>query len=397
MLVRKYFYEKASGMFDGISRWFVRVDRAVVVMCLVLIFVGWIAAVSISPSVAKKISAQEFSFIKKQTLFSVIGIFMMCVFSAISFGRIKLISFIMVGALLLLLSVMPIVSTPIKGSKRWISIFGFYLQPSEVLKPFFLVINGVLLRDVEKKKWMYFIKSLGLMFFVGTLLFLQPDFGMMIIYAFSWFLQLFLSNVSMWLIGFMLGGLGLVVVVAFTFLDHVRFRINAFLLKDGNSMPYQVKTSLASMSNGGLWGTGIGGGEIKKHLPDAHSDYIFAAIGEEVGWIATVVLMLIYVFLVVRSARFFMYEVDKEKRLVGMGIVGMLFIHIFASIGVSINLLPSKGTILPFISYGGSSMISFSVMLGILLSLTKKELRFTNLFEVLKIKGFRLYMDEHPK
>jgi cell division protein FtsW len=259
-----------------------------------------------------------------------------------------------------------------KGAKRWIMIFGFAIQPSEFAKTFFLVFNALLLHKLSSTKW--FIKyGLSTSFYLATtfLLILQPDFGMSLVFTALWLIQLFVFGLPLLLIALCIF-LGLIgAISAYFMMPHVADRVNKFL--NFNQSNYQVERSVDAYVNGGFFGTGPGSGIVKQHIPDAHTDFIFAVIGEEFGLIFCLFLMLILVLIITRAMKYALNEKDLFSKLAVIGIISQIALQSLINIGVSIGMLPTKGMTLPFISYGGSSLLAVSIGFGVILSLTKKK------------------------
>ena len=360
--------------------WFGSLDKTVLYTAIFIMLFGWIQIMSVSGAIGYRTSINPLIFSCKQAIFILMGIVIILFFSCLSFRQIAIVSILCSIPLYLLLIWILIFGDVVKGSKRWIYIFNIALQPSDLLKPFFVVLNSIALAS----RYNLFLSTL-LMFITGSLLFFEPDIGMVTIYLFIWLSQSFIANIPLKFYTFIFSSICFIFIAAYTFLPHVHYRINSFYSDD---RPYQVKKSIMSMANGGLFGIGLGDGEIKYQLPDVHSDYIFSAIGEEWGLICCIVLLLVYFVFILHSVQKIIWERNDTMRNIGFGIISIFVIHIFMSIGVSTDILPSKGTTLPFISYGGSSIISICISTGILLSLLKGEKKVDNIFERMKRKVF---------
>jgi len=259
----------------------------------------------------------------------------------------------------------------IKGSKRWLKIAGISIQPSEFIKPFFLILSAWFLsKGIEGRKT--YLNILFLSFFIlAGLIILQPDFGMTFLFAASFFCQLFIAGLSVFLVVIAFFMLMALSVTSYYVFDHVQKRIIAFF--DPSVDTYQVDLSLKAFQTGGFFGKGPGQGILKEKIPDANTDFIFAVAGEELGFIFCSLIVLLIFILVFR----FLFQLLKYKEpYVIIAIVGLTcsyglqsFINIFSALA----LIPTTGMTLPLISYGGSSMISSAILFGFLLSLTKKK------------------------
>jgi cell division protein FtsW len=357
---------------NPIKKWWIDIDKTNFLLVIFLIIFGLIMAFSSSPAVAKKISADNLFFIKKQIVFILIAIFGITFLSFFDKQQIKIASILGFLICVVLLVLVLIFGAEAKGAKRWIMIAGFTLQPSEFTKIFFLVFNAFLLQKLQEHKW--FIKyGISAFFYllIAVLLILQPDFGMTLMVTVLWMIQLFIFGLPMVLIILMglmgvLGG-----VVAYLSLPHVTDRVNKFL--NLNEQNYQVERSIDAYINGGFFGTGPGNGLVKKYIPDAHTDFIFAVVAEEFGLITCLSLIVIFVIVISRVINRVMLEEDIFVKLAVVGLISQIALQTIINIGVSIGMMPTKGMTLPFISYGGSSIIAISIGFGMILSLTKKK------------------------
>ncbi len=355
------------------TKWWASIDRYVLSCVIILSIIGIALLMAASPSVAQRIGYEPFYFVKKQFAFLVIGF---CIIIGLSFTdstttrRIAILGYL--GCLLLLIFV-ELAGYETKGARRWVRLLGFSIQPSEVIKPFLAVLTAwILTRKTTEKNfpgYTYATLSVALvLFFVIR----QPDFGMTLSIAVIWFSQLIIGGLNVLLVfsGAIFGLIG--IITAYFLLDHVRKRIDVFLdASSGDN--YQTSKSLQAFENGGVFGTGPGQGRVKEILPDSHTDFIFSVAGEEFGLIFCLGLIFIYAFLSIRC----LYQTLNSKDLFVVLAVSGLTIQIFfqaaINMGVAINLLPNTGMTLPFVSYGGSSMISASLAIGMILSFTRKK------------------------
>lgn len=264
--------------------------------------------------------------------------------------------------------------TEIKGARRWISIFGFSMQPSEFAKPALAVITAWMLSEQQKYPEFKgkFLATLFYLSFVALLIF-QPDVGMVLLTTAVWLGQLFINGfpiiyaIVMGIAG--LGGL----VLAYFFLPHVTARIDKFL-NPAVGDHYQINRSLEAFANGGLFGVGPGEGIIKKHLPDAHADFVFAVVGEEFGFFICALIVLLIGFVVVYGMLKALKESDLFSILASVGLLAQFGLQSFVNIASALHLIPTKGMTLPFISYGGSSMLAASITAGLILALGRKKI-----------------------
>lgn len=358
-----------------INRWWWSIDRFTLYAILSLMTLGIILVAAASPSVAERIGLNSFYFTLRQILFLIPTILIMLTMSFVKRKNLWRISSLVTIIAILLMASLMIIGFNTKGATRWISVFGFSLQPSEFIKPAFAVSCAWLLSKQQYEK-QFPGRYICLMTFVVILLLLlmQPDIGMSFVVTSIWGVQMFLSGLP-WILIFLImasGALGLMTIYM-TF-PHFASRLDRFVNPTSGDT-YQVEKSIDAFINGGIWGKGPGHGEIKMHLPDAHSDFIFAVAGEEFGMIMVLALIAIYCFIIIRSVmRVFKHE-DMFVILATAGIVTQLGVQSLIHMGSSLQLLPAKGMTLPLISYGGSSLVSCGFAVGILLALTSKRIQ----------------------
>ena len=355
-----------------IKKWWIEVDKVNFLILLSILVFGLMMIMSSSPAVAKKLNVDKLFFVKKQLVFALIAVFLLIFISFLSQDRIKILA---IGGLLIsivLLVAVLIFGSEAKGARRWISLAGFTLQPSEFAKTFFVVFNAYILQRFHFEKWQrkYGISAIFYMIIVALLI-LQPDFGMTLTFTVLWLVQLFIYGLPLPLIS-AIGILGVFGgIAAYIALPHVQDRISKFL--DSTESNYQVERSLDAFVNGSFFGTGPGNGVVKQFIPDAHTDFIFAVIGEEYGIFACIVILLMFGYLITRIVRSLLDEDDMFPYLALCGLMLQFTMQVVVNIGVSLRLLPTKGMTLPFISYGGSSMISMAICFGLILAFTKKK------------------------
>jgi cell division protein FtsW len=267
-----------------------------------------------------------------------------------------------------------IFGTQNKGAKRWIYVFEFSLQPSEIIKPFFIIVTSFIVTEFKKEKHLHLKILLSLYSILALLLILQPDLGMLILITIIFFIELFLTMINLKFF-LLLGMVGIIVCFLLYFIfPHFSSRIDTFINSvffDGEK-GYQVKKSISAFSGGGLLGKGPLEGSIKNLIPDAHTDFIFSVIGEEFGGIICILIISLFFYISVRMILKTVNMKDNFK-YIAISILSLQFLlQSIINIAVTLNLLPAKGMTLPFISYGGSSMIGTSIGIGFLLALSKK-------------------------
>lgn len=357
------------------NKWWISIDKVILFLIVITLFLGNIFTALASPIVASRIGANPYIFIIKNLAFSLIGLCIILFCSALDEKKIIDISYICFIILFLLLIVVLFVASENKGAKRWIRLFGFSLQPSEIIKPFFIIIISHILSRFKRIDNSHIYLSLIVYFILIILLAFQPDIGMLILISSVFFSALFLIGVKLkYFVWLALASLFTLTALYFIF-PHFHDRIYTYISSVflGGEKSYQVAKSLSAFASGGLLGKGPFEGAIKNHIPDAHTDFIFSVIGEEFGAIVCILVLMIFFFI---SFRFMLKSVPEFDLFRYVAINGLSLIFLFQAIiniGVSINLLPTKGMTLPLISYGGSSMIGISITLGFLLALTKND------------------------
>ena len=358
-----------------IATWWWTIDRYILTGILILICLGMALVLAASPYIAQRIGLDSFYFFKRQLLYIIVGagiIFTISMLDQVVIRRLSVLGFL--GCFILLLGV-ELFGYETKGAKRWIYILGFSVQPSELIKPFFAVLVAWFLarKNLETNFPGYLIS--GILFaMIAVLLIRQPDFGMTVTIGAIWFIQMVTGGLSIIFI-LAAGILGIIgVATAYTTLPHVQKRIDAFLnTGSGNIDNYQTRKSLEAFQNGGIFGTGPGQGKVKEILPDAHTDFIFSVAGEEFGLLFCLLIISLYVAVIFRCLYRIYQSNDVFVILAVLGLVMQIFIQAAVNMGVAINLLPNTGMTLPFVSYGGSSMISVSIAAGMILAFTKKR------------------------
>lgn len=355
------------------GRWWWTVDRYCLFSLLLLIAVGAVLVTAASPPVAARLGYDEFHFVRQQAFFLILGTALMVGVSMLDVKSIRRISVLGFLGTLGLLALLPFFGAENKGAVRWIYIAGFSLQPSELIKPFFAVTvawvfaEGRRLQDFPANRI-----ALALYGLLAFLLIIQPDFGMVVTVSAIFAAQIFLAGLPfLWIIIMALMGI-VGVVGAYSFLPHVTKRIDSFLNPD-MSDNYQVGKSLEAFASGGLLGRGPGEGVVKWRIPDSHTDFIFAVSAEEFGALLTLLIVVLYAFILLRGFMRIWRESDLFVLLAATGILVQFGTQAVINMGVAVHLLPAKGMTLPFLSYGGSSMVGVAIGLGMVLGLTRKR------------------------
>ncbi len=356
-----------------IGRWWWTVDRWALGALAILGAFGALLTLAASPPVADRLGLDSFYFVRRQFILMPVAAFILASVSLLSPKEVcRLAVVVFIGSLILLVATLTS-SAEIKGARRWISIAGLSLQPSEFVKPSFIVIAAWMFAQARLKRGSPGNFLIGALFLlVIGLLLMQPDFGMAVVIAAVWFTQFFLAGLPLvWMAVLTVmasGGL----VAGYFALPHVASRIDRFL-DPATGDSYQVTTSLEAFMHGGLTGRGPGEGTVKEALPDAHADFIFAVAGEEFGLMACLAIAGLFAFIMVRGFSRLMEENSLFVLLAGTGLLVQFGLQAIVNMASSLHLIPTKGTTLPFISYGGSSLIALSLGMGMVMALTRRH------------------------
>ncbi|MCW2362694.1 cell division protein FtsW [Sphingobium xanthum] len=365
----------------ALAIWFWEIDRVLLGLIVVLIAIGLVAVAAASPVAAAKLSTHSASlsplyFFYRQLMWIGLGLPLMIVISMLPRTQARRLAVGLAALFAVMLVLVPIIGTSVNGASRWLGSGAFRFQPSEFLKPFFVVAIAWLLSLRARDASLPVIPLTGLLTgIVALLLMRQPDFGQTVIFVACWGALLLVGGASIKLLsGFACGGLGLF-VLTYLFYDNGRERIDSFLnpVVDPAAGPDQVQLAYATITRGGLTGVGPGGGTAKFNLPEAHTDYIFSVIGEEFGLIACIAIALVYLAIIVRVLLRLLDEDDPFIVMATSGLVFVMGVQAVINMGVNIHIFPSKGMTLPFISYGGSSMIALCSGIGLLLAFTRRN------------------------
>ena len=361
-----------------LGRWWWSVDRLTLAALLTLVGFGYVMVLAAAPAVAERINASTRDlFFAKQVFFLLLASAIMAGVSLLSPKGVKRLAILgFAGALLLTLATL-VIGAEVKGARRWLNLplFGS-LQPSEFLKPCFAIVAAWLMAEAKaagRRGWMAWGMVLGLYGLVALLLQRQPDIGMLLVISAVFFTQIFVAGINLAIV-VALGGLGVFGLVGAYFLfSHVQKRVNQFLFGEGGAS-YQVDVALEAFGAGGMMGVGPGEGRMKTVLPDAHADFVVAVVGEEFGLLVCLFILGLFTFVVVRGMMRLLAETDLYVILAASGLLTQFGLQAFINMASSLHLIPTKGMTLPFVSYGGSSVIAIALGMGFLLALTRKRL-----------------------
>lgn len=356
-----------------LGNWWWTVDKVLLSLVLALVLVGLLLTFSASPSVANRIGADSYHFVKRQMFFVPLAIGLMLFLSMQNLKTIRRVAIVGYAAAIILMVMTLFWGIETKGASRWIKVLGFTLQPSEFIKPTFIVVAAWLF-DGEKKSNNFpgNLISTGLFALTVGLLLLQPDVGMTIVVTAIWGFQFFLAGLSIKFVGALaIAFLAMLVTAYFTF-GHVHSRVDQFLAS-GGELSYQVRKSLEAFQNGSIFGKGPGEGVVKMNIPDAHTDFIFAVAAEEYGMLLCIFIVAVFAIIVIRSMLISMKDNNLFIILSASALSASFGIQGIINMASTLHLMPTKGMTLPFISYGGSSVLATALGMGMLLAITRKN------------------------
>lgn len=362
--------------------WFWEVDRVLMLLAFLLIAIGLVAVAAASPATARRYSdathiMPAMYYFWRQLMWVCVSVPVLIVVSMLPITLARRLSLLGAGICILMLVAVPFVGAEVNGARRWINLGFSDLQPSEFLKPLFIVSTAWILSFRAKDPQLPVMVITGaLVALIAVLLMMQPDFGQTIVFASVWLILLMIAGISPMTMG-VLGGTAIGgVVMAYLFYGNARNRIDNFLFPTKEAAladRYQVEMAHNTLTAGGLTGTGPGSGTVKFRLPEAHTDYIFSVIGEEFGLIACAVIAILYLAIVIRVFMKLLDEEDAFRLLAAAGLAAQFGVQALINMAVNTGIAPSKGMTLPFISYGGSSMVALSIGFGLLLAFTRRN------------------------
>ena len=360
-----------------IGRWFWEIDRVLLLMLAVLIGIGLIAVAAASPAAAQRYSGgsvrfAELHYFYRQIAWIALSMPVMITISMMTRERLRRLCLIGAGLCMVALVLVPVVGPEVNGARRWLNLGVGQFQPSEFLKPLFVVSMAWLLslREMDKSLPVFTLSAV-ITGAVAVLLMRQPDFGSTIIFASVWIAMLALAGVSLRVLGGLAVAGVIGIVLAYFFYDVATTRIDGFLFGEGDN--FQTENAMRTLTAGGLLGMGPGGGTRKFGLPEPHTDYIFSVIGEEFGLIACLAIAILYLAIVARVLIKLLDEESSFAILAAAGLVIQFGLQALINMAVNVQIAPSKGMTLPFISYGGSSMLALSIAMGLLLAFTRRN------------------------
>ena len=372
--------EYKKTVFNFYYQWWKNIDKFIFLLIVLLFCTGlFFSLVSTSLVASDKLNTNDYSFFFKHFIFILLGVFIIFFLSSIDKETLLKSSVIFFLISLIFLILVPFIGVEVKGSKRWIDLnFLPRFQPIELVKPFLIMFISIILSS--QKYTNIYIKYL-LTFFttlvIALLLAVQPDIGQTLLIFFSWSILIFTSGINIFFLILLFSFL----IFAFLYLiffvekfEYIKNRLTSFFDSEKGTHNFQSDKAIDSITSGGFFGKGIGEGTLKNRVPEAHTDYIISVISEEFGVIAIILILLLFLIFVYSVFKKVNFENDEKIKLILVGCASLILMQTMIHIGVNIRLFPTTGMTLPFISYGGSSIISISILSGIILNLTKRKI-----------------------
>ncbi|MCE2509958.1 MAG: putative lipid II flippase FtsW [Alphaproteobacteria bacterium] len=363
-----------------LSRWWWTVDHWMLAALLLLIGLGVLATLAASPPVAERIGVGSLHFVERHLSYLPLAMGTLFFASLLSPRQARRFAILVFLGALVLLMLLPFIGAEVKGARRWIWIAGLSLQPSEFIKPGFAVLAAWMFAEHRlDQEFAGRAISIALYFLVVALLLMQPDMGMAFVVSATWCVQFVMAGLPLpWAALLLSLGIAGMVGAYFAF-PHVALRVDSFL-DPASTNSYQVTRAMEAFGNGGLFGRGPGEGHIKETIPDAHTDFVFAVIGEEFGLLACLLIVSLFAFILLRGFSRMMREENLFILLATAGLLLQFALQALINLASTVSLMPTKGMTLPFISYGGSSLLALALTMGLVLAFTRRHSRFRGKF-----------------
>ncbi len=372
--------ENKNTLFGIYYDWWKNIDKFLFSLIVLLFLTGlFFSLVSTSLIASDKLDTNDYQFFFKHLVFILLGMVIIFLLSSIKKEQLLKYSSLFFFLSLIFLILVPIIGVEVKGSKRWIDLYFLpRFQPIELVKPFLIIFISLILcsqkfSNIYLKYLFSFIITLG----IALLLSLQPDIGQTLLVFFSWSVLIFTSGINIILLFFLFSSIVLIFFYLIFFVSkftYIKNRIISFLDSETGTYNFQSDKALESITSGGFFGKGIGEGTLKNRVPEAHTDYIISVISEEFGVIAIILIFLLFLIFIYSVFKKVNFENDETIKLILVGSISLILMQTIIHIGVNIRLFPTTGMTLPFISYGGSSIISISILSGIILNFTKRNI-----------------------
>ena len=371
--------ENKKSIYILYYEWWKNIDKFIFFLIILLFATGlFFSLVSTSLIASDKLDTNDYSFFFKHLIFILLGLIIIFFFSSIDETKLIKFSFIIFIFSIIFLFLVPFIGIEVKGSKRWIDLlFLPRFQPIEVLKPFLIITLATILCSNKANIFSKHLISIFIIALISLLLIIQPDIGQTLLVLFSWTVLIFTSGINLYLLIsiFLFGSLLLAYLIIFVpKFDYIQGRIFSFFNRETGSHNFQSDKAIDSITSGGFFGKGMGEGTLKNSVPEAHTDYIISVISEEFGVVAIMLILLLFLIFIYMVFKKINFETNDKIKLILIGSISLILMQATIHIGVNIRLFPTTGMTLPFLSYGGSSIVSTSILAGIILNLTKRKI-----------------------
>ena len=364
--------------FDTFYDWWKNIDKPIFLVISLLFSLGlFFSLVSTSIIASDKLNTNSYYFFFKHLIFVSIGIFLILILSLLDQKILVKLSVVLFLISFISLFLVPLIGVEVKGSKRWLDISSLpRFQPIETLKPFFVIVISLIISLERKNLYLKYLLSSAVLVPIIILLLSQPDLGQTLLIISVWLAIIFVSGINLFLFAISLStvcSLTLILIFFVPKFEYIRIRLISFLdTSSGNN--YQADKASDAISSGGFFGKGIGEGTLNSRIPEAHTDYIISVIAEEFGVIILIGIILLYLVFSYRVLKKINFTKNNIYKLILVGSISIILLQTFIHVGVNIRMLPTTGMTMPFISYGGSSIVGTSILTGIILNLTKRKL-----------------------
>ena len=372
-------YKKSINSFY--YEWWKNIDKFLFLLITLLFFTGlFFSLVSTSLIVSDKLDTNDYSFFFKHLVFILLAMMIIVVISSINQQKLLKFSIFIFLFSIFFLILVPFIGVEVKGSKRWLDIYFLpRFQPIELVKPFLIILISLILcnqkyTNIYLKYFISFFVTLAIALFLAA----QPDIGQTLLVFLSWSILIFTSGINLIFLGILFISLIFVFLYLIFFVqkfEYIKDRLFSFFDSSTGTHNFQSDKAIESIISGGFFGKGIGEGTLKNRVPEAHTDYIISVISEEFGVIAIILFLLMFLVFIYSVFKKVYSENDEKIKLILVGCISLILMQAMIHIGVNIRLFPTTGMTLPFISYGGSSIVSVSIISGIILNLTKRKIK----------------------
>jgi len=372
--------EKKRSIYSFYYEWWKNIDKFIFFIIILLFITGlFFSLVSTSLIVSDKLETNDYTFFFKHLLFVFLGIIIIFLLSSINEAKLFKFSQIIFVFSLISLLLVPIIGVEVNSAQRWIDLYFLpRFQPIELVKPFLIISISLILSSKKYTNiYLKYLLSFFITLMIAILLAAQPDIGQTLLIFFSWSLLIFISGIN---IVFLAASISVLLIILFFSImifpkfEYIKNRITSFFNTEAGTYNAQSEKAIDSITSGGYFGKGIGEGTLKNRVPEAHTDYIISVISEEFGVIAIILILFLFLIFIYSVLKKVNLKNEERTKLVLVGCISLILIQAMIHIGVNIRLFPTTGMTLPFISYGGSSIISISILSGIILNLTKRKI-----------------------